>query len=142
MAVDVELVDTHPLTALLGAFRDHARGKPHPLFVVAGISGQRAHSADNAFRAYVAVAVKLLIRAGVKRKDAIATVAKAINTKSSKVESWYREIGSERHLDAGTIQLYRNMLVKAEEIFPGEPRRAADTLIAMFDGPLLPLKDL
>lgn len=128
-AVRVPEQERTPLIALLGALRDHARGKPHPLLAVAKKEGRRGHSADNAWRAYVAAGVTMLVKAGDRKTNAIATVAKRLGVRKSTVESWHREISTGRHGDSGTTTLYKNMLLLGDETFRDNPRQAADTLL-------------
>ncbi len=119
-----------PLLVLEAAFRDHARGKPHPLFARTKKAGQQAGAADKVWHATIAAAVTLLTGPDNPKKKAIATVAKRISTKASTVESWHREISTERHSDDGTITIYKSTLAYAAEAHPDSPSLAAEELLA------------
>ena len=127
--VGIPQCDRDPLLVLNAAFRDHARGKPHPLFAVTKKEGHRAHSTDNMWRAAVAAAVQLLQQAGTKKPEAIAIVAERIGVKASTVDSWHRQISTERHTDKGAIQTYKTTLAEAAEVHPEAPAKAAQQLL-------------
>ena len=133
VASEVPLSVQDPLLVVLAAFRDHSRGKPHPLFAIDKKAGRRLHSQENAWRAYVAAAVQLLVDAGVKKQDALANVADSLRKSGiagvtkMKVDTWHREISSDRQADHAIIKLYRNMLDQTD---PANPRLAAEKLLA------------
>ncbi len=132
--------DLEPLLHVLAAFRDHNRGRPNSLFDRVKRPGGGTHSQHGAWRAVVAATVTILLSAGVKKKDAAATVASSLKRAGidgvapNQVDSWHREISSERVVDLGAIQIYKDALAEAEAVHPHNPRRAADDLLAGLPG--------
>ena len=128
--------DWQPLLGVLAAFRDHSRGKPHPLFARVKRPGGGTLSEHAAWRAAVAATVTLLVRAKVKKRDALAIVADSlkkagvVGVTKTKVNTWHREISNERHADLGAIQIYDSTLAQADVVHPGLPGRAAEDLLA------------
>ncbi len=127
--VGIPQCDRDPLLVLEAAFRDHARGKPHPLFAVTKQRGRRGYSTDNTWHGAVAAAVQLLQQAGTKKPEAIAIVAERIGVEQSRVESWHREISTERHTDKGAIQTYKTTIAEAAKVHPEAPAKAAQQLL-------------
>jgi hypothetical protein len=128
--IEIPTDERGPLLVLEAAFRDHARGKPHPLFAMTKKRGRRGHSTDNTWHATVAAAVTLLQKAGEKKPRPIATVADRIGVKRATVRTWHREISAERHADDATITIYKNTLADAAETHPDSPALAAEQLLA------------
>ena len=136
VASDVPLDDQQPLLDVLAAFRDHNRGKPNSLFKREKRPGGGTHSQHAAWRAAVAATVTLLVRAKVKKQDALAIVTDSLKkagiagVTKTKVNTWHREISNERHADLGAIQIYYSTLAQADVVHPGFPGRAAEDLLA------------
>ena len=136
----VPVNDQQPLLDILAAFRDHSRSKPNSLFASVKTGGGGTHSQRAALRAVVAATVKLLVDAGVKKKAALVIVAIALKKAGiagvtpKQVDSWHREISSERFGDHGAIQIYKSTLAGAAAAHPKNPRRAAEDLLAGLPG--------
>ena len=70
------------------------------------------------------------------KKDALKIVADSLKkagiagVTATNVDTWYREIKSERHADLGAIQIYYSALAEANVVHPGLPGRAAEDLLA------------
>ena len=128
--------DLEPLLHVLAAFRDHSRGTPNSLFARVKRPGCGTQSQHGAWRATVAATVTLMVNAGVKKKDAVANVAKSLKKAGidgvtpKQVNSWHREISTERFADHGAIQIYKSTLAEAAAAHPKNPRRAAEDLLA------------
>ncbi len=135
-ASDIPRGDQQPLEDVLAAFRDHKRGRPNSLFDKVKKPGGGTHSQRATWRAVIAATVTLLVRAKVKKRDALANVADSLNKagfadiSKTKVDTWHREISSERHADPGAIQIYHSTLAKSAEVHPGNPRSGAEDLLA------------
>ncbi len=137
--VGIPQCDRDPLLVLEAAFRDHARGKPHPLFAVTKQRGRRGYSTDNTWHATVAAAVTLLTKADNSKAKAIATVADRIGEMRAKVRYWHNEISNERLRDDGALAVYQSTLAHAAEVHPDSPALAADQLLAALPLPSLKL---
>ena len=135
-ASDVPRGDQEPLEDILAAFRDHKRGKPNSLFDKKKKPGGGTLSQDAAWRAVIAAAVTLLVRAKVRKREALAIVADSlkkagfVDVSKTKVDTWHREISNKRHADPGAIQIYHSTLAEAAAVHPGLPGRAAEDLLA------------
>ena len=128
--IEIPTDEYDPLLVLEAAFRDHARGKPNPLFARTKKAGRRGYSTDNVWHATVAAAVRLLQDADEKKPRAIARVAEQIGEKRATVRMWHREISTERHTDDATIKIYKSTLAHAAEAHPDSPALAAEELLA------------
>jgi hypothetical protein len=118
------------------AFRDNASGARNDIFAIKKKRGHpRTLSQDAAWQAYVAAAVTLLVNAKVRKRAALANVADSLRKSgikgitAKKVETWHREISTERYVDPTIIYLYRNMLDAANKKHPKSPRLAAEELL-------------
>ena len=133
----VRAEDQQPLIDILAAFTDHQRGKPNSLFASMKKAGGGTHCQIAVWRAEVAVAVALLIKAGEGKKAAVAHVADALTEAGiagitpKRVDSWHREISSERFGNPAAIQIFKSRL--AED--PADPRRAAEVLLMVMPDP-------
>lgn len=127
--------DLQPLIDISAAFTDHSRGKPNSLFASMKKGGGGTHWQIGAFRARVAATVTLLIKTGDKKKAAVARVADALTeagipgVTAKQVDSWHREISSERFGDRAAIQLYKSQLAKRVSYNPTDPRLAAQCML-------------
>lgn len=123
------------LIDISGAFRDHKHGKPNPLFGWVKKRGGGTLSRVGGWRASVAATVALLVNAGEKKKTALAHVADSLTkagltgVTAKRVDSWHREISSERFGDRAAIQLYKSQLAKRVSYNPTDPRLAAQCML-------------
>lgn len=125
------------LIDISGAFRDHKHGKPNPLFGWVKKRGGGTLSRVGGWRASVAATVALLVNAGEKKKTALAHVADSLTkagltgVTAKRVDSWHREISSERFGDPDVIQLFKNLVAAGAKEHPTDTRRAAEKLLAV-----------
>lgn len=129
--------DLQPLIDISAAFTDHSRGKPNSLFASMKKGGGGTHWQIGAFRARVAATVTLLIKTGDKKKAAVARVADALTeagipgVTAKQVDSWHREISSERFGDRAAIQLYKSQLAMHVSYNPTDRRLAAECMLVV-----------
>lgn len=123
--------ELRPLFRLEAALQDHARGKPHPLLAVKPHGGNRAHTADDMFKACVVATMAALMKSETKA-SASATIsdrlkAASIDVEAKTIRTWYKEITTGRHPDDGVVESYRVMRRR----FLAEPdhKLAAESLL-------------
>lgn len=121
--IGVPLAELRPLMMVMGAFRDHDRGKPSPVFAIKRRSGQRGSVVDDMFKACVAATMTAYQRQGWTKQSAAKHVGTALDIPAKTVDGWHREISSERHPDPGVISSYKLILASG-----GSPEAMLATL--------------
>lgn len=128
--------ETRPLFDLMGALRDHGRGKAHPLLAVKGNAGNTANFADGEFKAATAAAMTLIQRCpGQSKSKASARIAKkfkeaCIDVGAGTIDGWHREITSERVADdlIASYKFYMERFGEPDEI---KAQAALESLVTL-----------
>lgn len=124
--------EVEPLFRLWLALADHAEGKPNPLLSRVRRDGNRSHQADLNFKICVASTMTMLVRLGKSKREAAEIISRSLRSdgvqvRPTSVDSWHREISSNRHPDPSVLKSYNeNVDAIARQ---ADPRRAVASAV-------------